>query len=465
MRIIGQFMAKTVSSTTSETKQICEFVTGTIFDDLPEEVVEHAKNMLIDTIAVTLAGTDTEAASIVRDTYTTLDGKGGDARTLGTGEVGSTTDVAFLTGVMSHALDFDDVHSTMGGHPSAPVLSALLPVAERVGATGSDLIRSFVLGTEVEITLANVLNPGHYERGWHPTAILGTIGAATATGAVLNLDTRQLQHALGIAASQASGIKGNFGTMTKPLHVGNAARSGQEAAELAARGFTANERILEVDFGGFCDLFQGEPAYDFDNHFEKLGSPWSVLDPPVGFKPYPCCGSTHSAIDAALKLRDRYDVSPEDIETVRIQEHPRRLDHTNKPRPQSSLNGKFSVQYCVTVALHEGGVWLDHFDDVTVQRDKYQTFLNNIEVCPDRSNFEDREWGASVTIDTGVEEHTITIDAPKGSAERPLTREDLERKYRRCASIALDDNIERSLRTIKDLETVDEVSHILNILV
>lgn len=456
-------MADSVTATVGQTERLCGFVNETTFDDLPPVVVDHAKKMIIDSVAVMLAAKDSEPAAIIRNVKGDAYGGDGEARVPTTGEYGTAADVAHLVGVLSHALDFDDVHHRMGGHPSTPVLSALLPVAERCSASGRDLLRAFVLGTEVEVTLADVLNPGHYERGWHPTSVLGTMGAATAVGALFELDTDELRSALGIGASKASGIKGNFGTMTKPLHVGDAARSGLEAAELARGGFTANQQVLELEFGGFCDLFEGDPGYNFGTHIEALGDPWALLDPPVGFKPYPCCGSTHSAIDAALELHEQHDIEPGRIKSVEISEHPRRLDHTNKPSPTTSLDGKFSVQYCVSIALLEGDVWLNHFDDETVTSEPYQSFLDVVSVNPDREAFMNREWGATVAIETPDSRQTVTVDSPTGSAERPMTAAELEEKYKRCASLALDDEaVDRSLETLHQIKSIDDVSSIVD---
>jgi 2-methylcitrate dehydratase PrpD len=445
----------------SETERLCVFVHETTYDDIPGEVVEHATKMILDSVGVTLAGSGTEAASIAHDVKGAKFEDEGGARVPGLGVSGHPEEVGHLTGIMSHALDFDDVHHEMGGHPSVPVLSALLPVAEDRGASGRDLLRSFVIGTDIEIRLANAMNPGHYERGWHPTAVLGTMGATAAVGNLLALDVDELRNAMGIAASKAAGMKGNFGTMTKPLHVGDAARNGQEAATLAAGGYTGNQRILELDFGGFCDLFRGDTEYDLSEPISKLGSDWGLLDPAVGFKRYPCCGSTHAAIDAAHRLRDRVEV--DSIESVRIEEHPRRLDHTNRPDPESPLDAKFSVQYCVSVMLHEGDIWLDHFEAETVRSPDYQSFLGKVEAAPDRVAFEDREWGARVTVETAEGTHVEDVDAPKGSAENPMSWADLEEKYRRCAAIGLDDDaVEPSLQTLRALPDVDDVTTLVD---
>lgn len=442
------------------TAELCNFLVTTSFEDLPEDVLTHAKRMLLDTVGVTLLGADTPPASKLQSTLTLNDS---DSKIVGTGNSTSLSQAARIHGVMAHALDFDDVHHRMGGHPSAPVLSALLPVAEQNRVSGKELLLAFVLGTEIELFLADVLNPGHYERGWHPTSVLGTLGAAGAVGVLLNLDKPELRQALGIAASSASGTKENFGTMTKPLHVGNAARAGLEAGILANTGFTASQEILEASFGGFFDLFEGQPEHDYDDHLEHLGDPWCLLDPPVGFKPYPSCGSTHSAIDAALAIQNTHDFDIDDIESVQIEEHPRRLGHTNKPDPETSLDGKFSVQYCVAVALNEQTVWLDHFDDENIARETYQSLLERITVSPGSDDFEDREWGARVTVTTKNQVESVTIEAPRGSSKKPLSQADLEDKYRRCARTTLEsDQVERSLSCIESLESVEDITELLN---
>lgn len=465
-------MSDSGGSTPGRTQRLCAFLADTTYEDVPGDVLDHATEMLLDGVGVTLAATESDPANAIRTAYAGAYATGGDrrandarpARVPGTGERGRARDVALLTGVMAHALDFDDVHQGMGGHPSTPVLSALLPIAEREHAAGRDLLRSFVLGTEVEITLARVLNPGHYERGWHPTAVLGTMGAAAAVGDLLGLEPAARRTALGIAASKAAGVKGNFGTMTKPLHVGQAARNGVEAAQLAANGFTANREILELEFGGFCELFQGDPGYDFDDHLDRLGAPWGLLDPPVGFKPYLCCGSVHATIDAALALREAHAFDPPAVDAVRVRAHPRRLGHTDRPDPATALDGKFSVQYCVAVALTDGAVRLDHFADDVVAGDRYRRLLDRVEVVRDRGSFEARTWGGGVTVVAAGTEHTETVDAPRGSAQRPMSTDELEEKYRRCAGRALDD-VDESLASLRNLDGVDDVAELLDDLV
>jgi 2-methylcitrate dehydratase PrpD len=448
---------------TGETERLCEFVASTRFGDLPDGVVTHAKRMLLDTAAVTLRATDEEAVRIATETTAGI-GPAGDARVPGTDRAGAPTDAAYLTGVMSHALDFDDLHTVLGGHPSAPVLSAVLPLAEARGASGEELLRAFVHGVETVILLGEVLNPGHYERGWHPTAICGHVGTAVAAGALLDLDADGLRRAVGIAVSQAGGSKVNFGTMTKPYHVGRCARAGVEAARLVEAGFTADESALEADFGGLFDLFEGDPPHDVGDVFDTLDSRWWLVDPPTGFKPWPCCGSTFAAVDAALDLHEA-DFDADEVRSVTVTEHPQRLDHTNRPDPTTGLEAKFSVQYCVAVALANGDVWLDDFEDEAV-RSGPRDLVERVEAVADPDAVpNDRSAIVEVELADGTDvEHTVVH--PYGSPKKPMSDEDIDEKYRRCAGHVLDDDaVASSLTAIRDVENVDDVGRLLDRLV
>lgn len=440
-----------------ETAAVAAFVAETAYDDIPEEVRSLATEMVLDTVGVTVSGASTDAARIVADAVVDLErATGTAARVPGTALGGDPADVAFLTGVQAHAHDFDDVHQGMGGHPSAPVLAAVLPLADATDVSGRELCRAFVVGTEVTVAFGAVMNPGHYERGWHPTAVFGTVGAALGAGALLGLDERELRRAVGVAVSRAGGVKTNFGTMTKPAHVGEAARAGVEAAHLASAGFTASEGALEADFGGYFDLFQGDPPHAVGDTVAVLGDHWHLLDPRVGFKPYPCCGSTHAAIDAALEVYPTAGIEPGDVERVTVTEHPRRLDHTNTPEPASVLAAKFSVQYCVATALATGSVTLDDFTPSAVERPAVLALADRVAVNPDADGVP-HEWGASLVVETADgDELTATVSHPSGSAKNPLSTEELDEKFDRCAGHALDAEAtvaaRTTIRSIADLE-------------
>lgn len=437
------------------TKELAEFASSVTLEDIPTDVIDHANTMIIDTIGVMLVGAQSDSVQIAKKKTEKIYQENVDtgSNVIGTSWKFPSEQAAFLNGVSSHALDFDDVHKEMGGHPSAPILPSILSVAQQISADGKDVIRSFIIGVETELVLAAILNPSHYDRGWHPTSIFGHIGASTSVGSLLDFDVEEIQKAIGIATSQASGVKGNFGTMTKPYHVGKAARSGIEASRLVESGFTAKMDILELDFGGYFDLYKGEDGYDFANHFTNLGSKWRLLDPPVNFKEYPCCGSTHVPIDVARELRKEPELDIDDIDSVRITEHPRRLAHTNIPKPSTELEGKFSVQYVVSKALMDGSLWLDDFTDTAVNDPKIQEFLQHVKVNQDESLSDDQDRYARLDIDVNGETFSHEINN-----RRLRGKDEVHKKFRKCvesSSINTDGN-----ELLAKMESFEEISNL-----
>ena len=224
-------------------------------------------------------------------------------------------------------------------HPSVTVLPAVLALGEKLKAPGKACLEAYLVGMEVISKVGRAINPDHYDKGWHSTGTLGTLGAASASSKLLKLDAERIRMALGIAASMSSGLRANFGTMTKSFHAGHAARNGVESALLASRGFTASKDVLESDLG-FCDLFTEGKNYDLQKIVEGLGDPFSILSPGVGKKPYPSCAATHSFLDGIFGLIERYDIKAEDVDSVEcgiFYRLPTQLIHSN---PQTGLEGK-----------------------------------------------------------------------------------------------------------------------------
>ncbi len=250
---------------------LAERIAGVSYDALPAEAVHWAKVAILDTVGCTLAGSTEPCARIV-DRVTTGGASGGTCLIFGTDRRIGPLDAALINGTASHALDYDDVSNTMGGHPSAPILAALFALAETHAVDGRGFIAAFVAGFETETCIARGVNFHHYEKGWHPTATLGVFGATAACCHLLRLPAEHTAVALGLAASFASGIKANFGTMTKPLHVGHASRNGLLATLLAADGFTANPGAFEHK-QGFLLVFNGAGNFDADAMLRDWGSP------------------------------------------------------------------------------------------------------------------------------------------------------------------------------------------------
>ncbi|WP_151719749.1 MmgE/PrpD family protein [Gemmobacter serpentinus] len=332
-------------------------------DTVPAEAVHIGRRAFADTVGVALAGADAPYLDALEATLeigaapgqVTLWGRGGSRA--------SVLHAALVNGTAAHALDFDDCSTTMGGHPSAPVVPVVLGLAEAYGATAGKALEAWITGVEVETRLARGLLPHHYEKGWHPTATLGVFGATAAAGRMLDLTEDQMTTALAVAVSMGSGLKSNFGTPVKPLHVGQAAHNGIMAAMVSQRGMTANPDAFEHNYG-FFNLFNGAGTYDADAILSGWDGPLEVLTPGIAIKQHPCCGSAHSAIDAALRIVAREGLLPADqIARIETRTHDRRLAHTNRPAPRSGLDAKFSVQFLTAKALTTGQIRLADFDD------------------------------------------------------------------------------------------------------
>lgn len=432
-------------------------------DALPPEAIRVATASIADTIGVAVAGAS-EVAALATAEVLDLNDASGPCLILGRTGRGTALDAALVNGAAAHALDFDDCSTTMGGHPSAPVVPAILALGEEIGASGPQLIEAFVAGVETETRLARGLLPVHYDKGWHPTATLGVFGAAAACGRLMGLDTERLATALAIAVSFACGIKANFGTPTKPLHVGIAARNGLLAALLARQGLSANATAFEQE-QGFFEVFNGAGNYDPDAILSGWSDDLELLRPGLAIKQHPCCGSAHSAIDAALKLRARIGkVDRNAIADIRTTTHARRLAHTNRPDPRSNLDAKFSVQYLTLRALVDGQIRLDHFEGNSIQDPAIRGLLGHIEA---QAHTGSNEYLGRVAIrfrDGTVLTEEATTPFGRGPLN-PMSRDELRMKFEDCAVRAISPRAARRLfDTLMDLEHVEELGIVAEIL-
>lgn len=425
---------------------------------LPRETLHWAKLAILDTVGCTLAGS-TEPCTRVVDQVTTGGAVSGPCVIMGTDRRAAPLDAALINGTASHALDFDDCSNTLGGHPSAPILPALFALGELHNVDGKRFLAAYVAGWETETRIARGVNFHHYEKGWHPTATLGVFGAAAACAHLLRLSSAQTARALALAASFASGVKANFGTMTKPLHVGHCSRNGLFAALLASEGFTANSGAMEHK-QGFLQVFNGAGNFDADAILRDWGAPWDILQPGVAIKQYPCCGSTHPAIDAMLMLVRQHDLTPAQVERVDSWTHPRRLAHTNRPEPQSALDAKFSVQYCLARALLHRQVVIEHFEADAYRDPAVQALLPRVHAAPHPQMRMDttEHFGAEVRITlTDGRVVTQTVARPLGRGpENPLPLELLEAKFLSCARRVLPHDSAADLLAM--LHVLDEIA-------
>lgn len=416
--------------------ELAKRINGLSYNELPDTAIHWAKVGILDTVGVTLAGAREDTTRIVENALS-LGAGAGTSLVFGGNRRVSALDAALINGTAAHALDFDDCNNTIGGHPSAPILPALFALADDTGASGRDFIAAYVAGFETETKLGLGVHFHHYTLGWHPTATLGVFGCAAACAKLMKLPEDKVALALAIAASLASGIKANFGTMVKPLHVGHCTRNGLFAALLARGGFTANPGVFEHK-QGFFNVFNGLGNYDAGKVLPPWGQPFDIVKPGIAIKQYPCCGSTHSALDAMFGLVREHKPSADDIERVDVWTHSRRLEHTNRPDPKSDLDAKFSVQYCMTRALLDRRITIEHFDGKAYEDAAVRKLITRVHAAPyTTAQFpEDNHFGAEVKVSLrGGKILSAKVDQPFGrTSDNPLPASLLKEKFDNCAA-------------------------------
>ena len=328
------------------TEVLAEFASSLTFDQIPAEARTVARHCLMDMVGVTLAGKSEPLAQML---LAQIEDEGGapHATLIGEGEKTSASQAALYNGATAHALDYDDVLGIFTGHPTVAVMPAVLALAERHGKDGKAVVTAFVAGVEVLARIGGMMSKGHYARGWHSTATIGSIGAAAACANLLGLDAEATNRAMGIAATQAAGLKSNFGTMSKPLHAGKAASNGLLAASLAARGFTARENTLDIDRGFGDTMAEGEK--NIDRALERIGELFHTQD--TLFKYHPACYGVHAPTEAALRLRLQDGFDPALVEKIEISVPQNAIGMCDIAEPKTGLEAKFSLAHNVALGL------------------------------------------------------------------------------------------------------------------
>lgn len=418
------------------------------FQALPDDAVLAGKTCLLDWLGCALAGSREPLTEILLEEI----GFEGQASLIGRRETTSTASAALVNGAASHALDYDDTHLHMSGHPSVPVAPAVLALAEETLATGPDLIAAFVAGVETECRLGAVLGLGHYGAGFHATATLGTFGAAAACANLLGLDEEATLHAFGIAGTQAAGLKSVFGSMSKPLHAGKAAANGLFAAKLASRGFTSNTEIIEAHQG-----FAATHTSTFSpDALDALRDRWLVTE--TLFKYHASCYLTHSPMEATISLIDEQKIGAPDVEAVTIFVPPGHLDVCGIPEPTTGLEGKFSLRATVAMTLL-GDDTADPgaFTDERTTSDELVAIRDRITVDPSADMIGTR---ARIEIRTN-DGRTLTADADVGRPAKDLGPQwdKITSKFVRLATPVIgEDRAWQVHAIVEKLEEADDIS-------
>jgi 2-methylcitrate dehydratase PrpD len=449
------------------TQRIAQYVSATCLEDFPPEAVNAAKGAIMDCLGCAVAGSREPLADILCR-FVRANGGSPVASVVARGFKTSTPDAALMNGALAHALDYDDITQATKSHPSAVLLPAALALAEETGATGRDILLAYCLGFEVACSVGEALSAAYYDDlGWHPTGPLGALGAAAAASRILMLDQSQTAMAISLAASQAAGLRQNFGTMTKPFHAGAAARTGVTAAKLAQGGFTASADAVEGRFG-FIHAFSGGGGFDQEQVLNTLGKKCYLVESGIEIKKYPCCGSAHLALDAAFRLlKQQIDSSQvERIEVTVDFDPPRSLIHS---RPKTALEGKFSMQYCLAAALLDRQIGLGTFTDRQVLRPEAQDLIGRVHMHRIPGHEGQPSWSegyneVEVYAKDGrvLKERAARITA---GALRGVTMHDIQAKFRDCASGVLSDRAtEELLDLLGHLEELPNAGRLADLL-
>ena len=451
------------------TAVLSEFVSKTGIAGISAEAVAATKRHILDCAGVGLAATVEPAGRIII-AMTREQGGAPQARVLGTDVKTSVAAAAWANGALAHLLDYDD---TGFSHPTACILPAALAMAERNNSSGAELVAAVCLGLEVFERLSSSgrqNEPDLRHRGFHPTSLYGCPAAAAAAGSIAKLNPKQMGVAMGLAAANAGGLTQHFGTPGKGLHAGNAARAGVTAVLLAEKDYVADPEGIEGNFGFFS-------AFHGDNHdlskveggLGPLGKLWSIVNPGLTIKMYPCCGGNLRALDAAQELIREHGIRIDDVAKLEVDVHPALLDIVRFHKPTVGFQGKFSLDYVLAAMLLDVRVDLDTFSDEYCNRPALRAALEKIQINkhPEWGDTEETHRRSPVTIlMKDGRKFTKLVQKVKGNPANPITRDELVGKYRTCAGRVLKgERLEKSIAALEGLDKLGKANDCVDALV
>ncbi len=443
----------------AETETIAKYLADLDYSSIPSKILEEVKVLLFDYLGVALGGTRTESGKIAAQFSKKLREKG-EATIIGFGYRVSAPSAAFSNAILSHSIELDDVDSLAYFHFSPPIFSAALAMAERVYATGRDLLVALTAGCDVMARLSSALNPSHRDRGFHTTAACGIFGAAVASAKLLSLDSKGITSPLGLAGAQASGLMEFYGTsMQKRFNPGPAARGGVVSALLASMGFTGAETILEGD-RGFLRAYSDQ--VDHKKLMEGLGKEFPIY---IEYKPYSCARPIHNAIDCSLELRRKHGIDPNQISKITVFRHPRWANYHKINRPRTYHEAQVSLPYAVAVSFAEGKAFLQQYSDEKLRDPLVQRLSEMVEIQTVDGLPRDVSCRMEIVLKDGSQ-FVSQVDYPKGSIQNPLTPEEKREKFNSLSSDILDGRTRKRIEeTVFKIEKVKDVSKLMSLVV
>jgi 2-methylcitrate dehydratase PrpD len=445
----------------STSDKLAQFVTSLSATELPNAIKETAKEHLLDGFATMLAGAAEDASQRI-DGYLRSFLSRPEATVIGSPMKVNAQYAALANGIRGHVLDYDDAQlATLRSrpygqltHPTTPVLAAALALAEKIKATGLELLAAYIVGVEVACRLADAIHPDHYLKGFHPTGTIGAFGATAACAHLLKLDFTRARWAVGIAASLASGLRAHRGTMAKSLNAGHAAENGVVAATLAQTGFSASTDVFDDPMGYFAAACHGM----VERKLIKFGSPYFLVNPGIAIKIYPCAGVLHPVLDAIIELVKEHDLRPTEVKRIRVSLGPDAALPLVYNRPKTALEGKFSLPFSAAVALVYRRAGLEQYKDATLLNQNITAVMKRVELVQNPRLRSLGNLGCPAEIEIQLNNRRIyrkRATVAKGHPKKPLTREEIQEKFHQCAGEQIPKK--RAKKFVEDLLSIEEV--------
>jgi 2-methylcitrate dehydratase PrpD len=455
------------------TQAIVDYTEGFTFDKIPSDVLQEITRCLVDGFGVILSGVPAASSRIIQQ-YISESTTTGKSSVLGTSINTSSELAALANGVAGHAEDFDDTQLSTSPdrlyglltHPTTPVLAATLGVAQEIGASGKDFLTAMCAGFEVECKIAEAINPDHYVKGHHTTGTIGTFASVIAASKLWGLTSKEIRFAIGIAASKSAGIRANFGTMTKPYHAGAAAQNGIISAKLAKLGYEADPMALDGQWGYFQVKGGGS---DSERLIGKLGNPYTIINPGVSVKPYPCGSLSHPSMDTLLDIILEQDIVPDEVAEVRLGAGHNILNPLRYQNPQNELEAKFSLQFCLGILIIRRRAGLQEFTDAVVQSEPVREMMKRIHTyhSPDIEAKGADKMRSSIEIRL-KDGQTFQKEAftSRGQPDRPMTKEELKGKFINCTQNTLSEEyMNKALEMIYQVQDLQNIGELVKLMV
>lgn len=444
---------------------LADFVCKAEFEDIPTECIERAKECFLDLIGVTVSGSKHPVSDLIIDKYITRYYSNQEATIIGKGKKTSLPTAAFINSTMGHILDFDDIKAYIG-HPSVTIIPAILSTGEYLCSSGKDALTACVLGNEISSKIAKWLGSNQSINGWHPTCTSGIFGVTAAVAKLIGLNNQALCNAFSIATSLASGLLRNSGTFTKAVQVGKTSEKGINAALFGEIGITANPLIF-IGEKGFFNIFSNDNIEIIFGDIASLGKPFEIMD--TGFKCYPSCASTHTAIDAILLLQKERPIPTESINKIRVGTVPINIDNLPYSLPKNPTEARFSMQFCLAVTLLEEKLLPEHFTEKLIDDYNVKQLMSKISMYhhPDLEPLGYRGTENSIVeieFNDGSKRFS-RVDIPRGNPRNPMSKDELIKKYKNCTTDILTEiNQRQSINIILELEYESNLKYLMNLI-